>query len=89
MSERVNHCPFLNRSDTRCSAHFSLDRLGSAFDQCFGTYSTCGVYQEMLAERRDRQGGEAAAPRTEPTHGRPAVYVQVRLPSHPAAVHAA
>ena len=82
MSERVNHCPFLNRSDARCGTHFSLDRLGSAFDQCFGTYSTCGTYQDMLAERRDKRGD---AGRPEQTHGRAAVYVQVRIHGHAAA----
>ncbi len=56
MSERAIHCPFLNRSDTRCSSHFSLDRLNDAFEQCLDAYQACPVYLEMLAERRQRRG---------------------------------
>jgi hypothetical protein len=56
MSDRVNHCPFLNRADPRCAGHFSLDRLGVAFDHCFGKYKTCASYQELLLERRSRRG---------------------------------
>lgn len=95
MSERVNHCPFLNRSDDRCATHFSLDRLGSAFDHCFGSYGGCAAYQEMLAERRLRQRPDAThdaavvsfdRTRPEPTYAaRPVaipVFVQVRLPLH-------
>jgi hypothetical protein len=56
MAERVHHCPFLNRSEPRCSSHFSLNDLGSALEQCFGQYSACGVYRELLRERRQRRG---------------------------------
>jgi hypothetical protein len=61
MTEQGHHCPFLNRSDSRCSRHFSLDNLGHAFDYCFDHYDGCSVYRELLAERRIRrargQGG--------------------------------
>ena len=56
MSQRAVHCPFLNRSDVRCSSHFSLDHLSDAFDQCMGAYQACPVYLELLAERRERRG---------------------------------
>ena len=49
------HCPFLNRSDRRCSAFLSLDRIAHAFDYCFGGYKACPMYLEMLAERRVRR----------------------------------
>lgn len=52
MTENVHHCPFLNRADSRCSEHFSLDRLGHTFDYCFGYYEGCAVYLELLVERR-------------------------------------
>ena len=58
MSERVVHCPFLNRADARCANHFSLDRLGHAFEHCFGDYKSCKTYLELLVERRVRQSGE-------------------------------
>jgi hypothetical protein len=77
MSDRVNHCPFLNRADTRCSNHFSLDKLESAFDHCFGQYKSCPTYHEMLDERRGRRSEEDAGI---------AASRQVELPS--AAVYA-
>ena len=66
MSERQNHCPFLNRSDSRCSSYFSLDRLQHAFEHCFDQYQACPRYQELLKERMDRRaaalaGAQAAA----------------------------
>jgi hypothetical protein len=55
MTDHGRHCPFLNRADARCSKHFSLDHLGHAFDYCFGYYEGCGVYLQLLAERRVRR----------------------------------
>jgi hypothetical protein len=89
MSERVPHCPFLNRADSRCSNHFSLDKLDSAFDHCFGQYKSCASYAEMLSERQMR--GEpvsvfrTVSNRPESVHAN-ASYVQVRVrPQHAAA----
>jgi hypothetical protein len=59
MSDRVLHCPFLNRTDTRCSSHFSLDKLGHAFQHCFGQYKSCPTYIELLVERRVRRAEES------------------------------
>lgn len=56
MADHGQHCPFLNRTETRCSTNFSLDRLGHAFAHCFGQYETCPVYAELLGERRQRLG---------------------------------
>jgi hypothetical protein len=58
MSNHESHCPFLNRADSRCANHFSLDKLDRAFDHCFGAYQSCPTYSEMLSERRDRQSAE-------------------------------
>jgi hypothetical protein len=55
MSQHESHCPFLNREDSRCANHFSLEKLDRAFDHCFGQYQVCPTYQEMLGERRERQ----------------------------------
>jgi hypothetical protein len=49
------HCPFLNRSDQRCSDKLCLDHITHAFDYCFGDYKACPVYLEQLAERRVRR----------------------------------
>ncbi len=56
----ASHCPFLNRSDARCSANFSLDHLDHAFTHCFGHYQACGTYLDLLVERRIRRGASGA-----------------------------
>jgi hypothetical protein len=58
MSERADHCPFLNRADSRCAEHFNLDHLGYAFRFCFDRYKACPVYAELLSERRVKQAAE-------------------------------
>lgn len=91
MSDRVLHCPFLNRADTRCSNHFSLDRLGHAFQHCFNQYKSCPTYLELLVERRVRRSSDMmlqplheadgfaeSSPGPEPAHVH-SPYVQLRI----------
>ena len=59
MSDREHHCPFLNRSDNRCSRFFSMHDMQHAFEHCFNAYQSCGVYRELLAERQARRGQAA------------------------------
>ena len=59
MSDHVAHCPFLNRSDARCSTNFSLESLDNAYDYCFGAYAKCSIYRELLSERQNRRSREA------------------------------
>jgi hypothetical protein len=54
MSERGQHCPFLNRTDARCAEHFRLEDLPHAFRYCFGRYKACPTYLELRIERRQR-----------------------------------
>src|SRR5688572_20056312 len=61
MSDRENHCPFLNRADHRCSGYFSIERLQHAFEHCFHAYKACGIYRELLVERQSRRSQAAAA----------------------------
>jgi hypothetical protein len=61
MSDREHHCPFLNRSDHRCSRFFSMHDMQHAFEHCFDAYKSCGVYRELLAERQARRGQAAGA----------------------------
>jgi hypothetical protein len=56
MSDHVDQCPFLNRSDPRCSRHLSLEHLQNAFRFCFGAHETCPQYAQLLMERRVRRG---------------------------------
>ena len=58
MSQSAEHCPFLNRSDARCSQIFNLRGLEHAYKFCFGNYETCPRYQQLLSER---QGKRSAA----------------------------
>ena len=92
MSDRVLHCPFLNRTDSRCSNHFSLDRLGHAFQYCFGQYKACPTYLELLVERRVRHASDmilqsanasSSQESPEPRDGN-YPYVQLRLPTNAA-----
>ncbi|WP_428940822.1 hypothetical protein [Fontivita pretiosa] len=55
------HCPFLNRADPRCARAFSLENLDHAFRYCFGRYTACTVYLELLVERRVKQTASAPA----------------------------
>ncbi|HEY8750051.1 MAG TPA: hypothetical protein VIM11_18855 [Tepidisphaeraceae bacterium] len=78
-----NHCPFLNRTDARCSNHFSLDSLGHAFAYCFGKYQQCSMYGELLAERRLRRENASV--------GRDSLHAQtpiIQLTLHGHAAHA-
>jgi hypothetical protein len=61
MSDREHHCPFLNRSDQRCSRFFSMHDMQHAFEHCFDAYQSCGVYRDLLAERQARRGQAVAA----------------------------
>jgi len=83
MSEKESHCPFLNRSDYRCSNHFSLDKLDRAFDHCFGEYQSCGTYREMLTERQRR--GTAEGQRVSPLTST-VVYATLTVRTRPAHV---
>jgi hypothetical protein len=75
------HCPFLNRSDRRCSSFLSLDRIAHAFDHCFGEYKSCPMYFELLVERRVRRLSGLLSPVEQggaPAHGTP--YAPARRP---------
>ena len=63
MDAQGRHCPFLNRSDARCSDNLSLEDLRHAFSRCFGEYHQCPIYATLRSEREVRRhlavrGGE-------------------------------
>ena len=60
MHDMSDHCPFLNRSDSRCSDSFRLSQLQHAFKHCFDAYQSCPVYAQQLAERQGRRAAVAA-----------------------------
>lgn len=55
MESNGQHCPFLNRADPRCGEAFNIERLDHAFRYCFGKYTACSVYIDLLVERRVKQ----------------------------------
>ena len=61
MDAHHDHCPFLNRSDSRCAEHLSLDNLPFAFEHCCDNYSACPLYAELLSERRLRRDAVVGA----------------------------
>ena len=81
MPTNGKHCPFLNRADPRCSDAFSIEKLDHAFEHCFGRYTACDVYMELLIERRVRRS-EAAATTTTAQHtdagSEPLIQVTIR-----------
>ena len=75
MQDHGPHCPFLNRTDERCSKNFSLERLDHAFAYCFGGYSSCPVYLERLLERRVRRLSGGCAPGVGIADAKPLVQI--------------
>jgi hypothetical protein len=54
----ADYCPFINRADKRCSAHFSIDALEQAFAHCFGDYLSCAHHAQLNDEQAMREGIE-------------------------------
>lgn len=92
MQSKGQHCPFLNRTDPRCSESFNIERLDHAFRYCFGRYTSCPVYLELLIERRVRRSS-APEPADIKHAGQPIIQVTVHrtaadLPAKPASLPA-
>ena len=51
---------FLTGRTRRRSRNFSLERLNTTYEYCFGQYAACSIYKELLVERRERRAREAA-----------------------------
>ena len=58
MSDRAKQCQFLNASDDRCAAHFSVTDLSYLFEYCFGKCHKCPIYHEKQQEKRDLELGK-------------------------------
>ena len=77
-----DHCPFLNRSDRRCSEYFQLSHLQHAFEFCFDDYQTCPVYAEQLAERQgDARRRRERREQSRGKHASSASLVTLTLPA--------
>jgi hypothetical protein len=50
-----DHCPFLNRADSRCAEHFRIDAMQHAFKYCVGRFRACPTYLQLRVERRMKQ----------------------------------
>lgn len=40
-------CPYLEKSNSRCSAHLNMWNITQTFAHCAGEYGSCPVYQEL------------------------------------------
>jgi hypothetical protein len=80
MQEMSDHCPFLNRSDRRCSEVFRLSHLTHAFTFCFDEYHACPVYAEQLAERQGKRAAAVVRHVSNSSSG-PQVLVSVSIPT--------
>ena len=69
----ARHCPFVNRTDTRCGSHFGLDGMAYVLDHCFGSYEACPVYKQMYDERLTRRAVAAE-------HHADLQFVQISFP---------
>jgi hypothetical protein len=81
MRDMSDHCPFLNRSDARCSDYFRLSHLQHAFKYCFDEYQTCPVYAEQLAERQVRRAAAAGVTPGAVKHASSNSLVSVSIPA--------
>jgi hypothetical protein len=54
MTENIEHCPFLNRSDRRCAKHLNISHLDHALEFCFDRFEQCPVYFQLADERKQR-----------------------------------
>src|SRR5271170_3390834 len=85
MSDGGTHCPFLNRADSRCAGYLRLEALRHSYNYCFGHYAGCQVYEELLAERRERRGESLPMPGMRIAGQRALVQVSVGRASNIAA----
>ena len=45
-------CPFLEKSEARCSTHLNLRNIVQAFAHCAGRYRDCPVYRGLRCSSR-------------------------------------
>ena len=50
----VDACPFIDDGDPQCAAHFTLDHIGDAMDQCIGGYRSCANYWRLARRNPER-----------------------------------
>lgn len=44
-------CPFADRAESKCAAHWTLANVGQAFEHCADNYEHCPVYLNLIDER--------------------------------------
>ena len=48
-------CPNMDKSDSRCAAHWTLQNIVRAFAHCADRYYDCPIYNQLLADRADHE----------------------------------
>lgn len=44
-------CPFVDKAESRCAGHWTLQNVGRAFQHCADNYEDCPVYLNLIHER--------------------------------------
>ncbi|MBI5725768.1 MAG: hypothetical protein HZA50_17545 [Planctomycetes bacterium] len=48
-------CPFVDKSEPRCSSHLRLRNIFQAFTHCADRYADCQIYHILQADARRQQ----------------------------------
>jgi len=43
-------CPFVNKGEHRCAAHWTLENVADAFRHCADEYRECPIHRELMQE---------------------------------------
>jgi hypothetical protein len=53
-------CPYIDRSDPRCSAHWTVQNIIRAFAHCTDRYFDCPVYLQLVDDKPAHDQAPAA-----------------------------
>ncbi len=51
-------CPFTERAESKCAAHWTLANVGQAFEHCADNYEHCSVYLNLIDKRSGHERHE-------------------------------
>ena len=50
VQEIQNVCPFVDKSESCCAAHLTLEHMAWALAHCASRYRSCSTYQKLLRD---------------------------------------
>lgn len=54
-------CPHMDKSDSRCAAHWTLQNIARAFAHCANRYYDCPIYIQLLADRMEHEPAKTSS----------------------------